>query len=141
MLWSNVLNGGTKSRRGFHIMNQITPDAYFVVQQIKRFWPHLFHIEFARNLKEIFPEPDNVGLKHIWKYGEADIVVCRKGKIIAIFEPGGFQHIFDKKQAKNDRRKWKLCEINGVSCCHIMNGVLAQCSNRKQRSLLGKFLF
>ena len=91
-------------------------------------------------LRELFPEPDNAGLRHIWKYGAADLVVYRCDKAVCIIEAGGAHH-FEDKQSLNDRRKWKLCEINGVGCMTMMNGLMDGLSNRKWRSLLGRYLF
>ena len=91
-------------------------------------------------LRELFPEPDNTGLRHIWKYGSADLVVSKDGKPVCIIEAGGAQH-WEDKQSLNDRRKWKLCEVNGVRCLTMMNGLMASLSKRKWRELLGRYLF
>jgi hypothetical protein len=50
-------------------------------------------------------------------------------------------HHWEDKQSLNDRRKWKLAEINGVRCLTMMNGIMERLSNRKWRALLGRFLF
>lgn len=120
--------------------NRITDTAKAISTYIENKWGHLFDVDLETPLRTLFPEPDNCGLKHIWKYGSADIVVRKKGIVICIIEPGGGQH-FEEKQSKNDSRKWKLCELNGVRCLTMMNGVMEQLSNRKWRSLLGRYLF
>jgi hypothetical protein len=120
---------------------RITEEALLIVGYIQRFWSKLLKVKIEQPLKTLFPEPSNRGLKHIWKYGSADIVVYRRSRIVAIFEPGGSAHFQDETQMKNDRRKWKLCEINGVRCLRIANGVLSQLSRRQRRNLLGRFIF
>lgn len=119
----------------------ITEEAKAIKAYILKTWPTLFTVDLERPLREIFPEPTNRGLKHIWQYGAADIVVRKKGKIVSIIEPGGGQHFSDEKQKKNDSRKWKICDINNVRCLCVMNGVRRALSNRKWRSLLGRYLF
>lgn len=91
-------------------------------------------------LKELFLEPENKGLQHIWKFGAADLCVYRNDKLVCIVEIGGGQH-FDEKQARNDRRKWKLCDINGVKCVGFMNSALQKSSNRSIRKVLGSRIF
>ena len=102
-------------------------------------WPQFTTRKEVR-LRELFPEPDNDGLRHIWKYGAADLVVYRRDKAVCIIEAGGAQH-FEDKQSLNDRRKWKLAEQNGVGCLTMMNGLMARLSKRKWRNLLGSYLF
>jgi hypothetical protein len=92
-------------------------------------------------LKRLFAEPGNKGLKHIWKYGSADLVVWKKDKLVCIIEPGGSHHFTDEKQIKNDKRKWMLCEKNGVRCMKMANGLVFGLSNRQRRKLLGRLLF
>lgn len=91
-------------------------------------------------LKNLFPEPENKGLKHIWKYGAADLIVYRKSIPICIFEPGGPHH-FEKKQMKNDARKFKLAELNKCTCLHLMNNVFARLSNRSKHRLIGSLVY
>jgi len=121
-------------------MQTPTDEALAIKDYINSKWGNLFTVETERPLSKLFPKPENPGLKHIWTYGSADIVIYRKGRPVAIIEPGG-QHHFEEKQSLNDRRKWKLAELNGVKCLFVMNGVMRSLSNRKWRSLLGKFLF
>lgn len=122
---------------------RITNEAIEIQEYINKTWSKLFYAELEKPLKDIFPEPENRGLKHIWKYGSADIVVRRKlnNEICLILEPGGAHHFNDEKQVKNDKRKWKLCEINNVECVHLVNSLKKNLSNRKWRNFLGKFLF
>ena len=118
----------------------ITDEQRAIAGYIEQTWPGRFHVELSIRLSQIFPEPENKGLKHIWKYGEADIVVYREKKPVAIIEPGGAHH-FEEKQSLNDRRKWKLTEQNGVRCLTMMNGLQTRLSKRKWRALLGRYLF
>jgi hypothetical protein len=117
----------------------ITQDVIEVEQYIHKTWPKVRTVKPLR-LSKLFPEPDNVGLKHIWKYGEADLVVFRHGLPVCIVEPGGAHH-FEEHQSHNDRRKWKLAEINGVRCIHTVNGLQNRLSKRKLRQLLGGFIY
>src|SRR3990170_5299516 len=117
----------------------ITEDIKQIEAYINRTWKHL-STEKELRLNKVFPEPENVGLKHIWRYGSADLVVSRHGKPVCIIESGGSHH-WEEKQSLNDRRKWKLAEINGVRCLTMMNGMMERLSNRKWRAMLGGFLF
>jgi len=119
---------------------RVTQEAQAIKAYIEQTWPRLFSVKLEVPLREVFSEPENTGLKHIWRHGCADLVVLRNAELLAIIEPGGGQH-FDEKQSLNDRRKWKLAEQNGVSCLQIMNGVMNSLSKRKWRSLLGSHLF
>lgn len=118
----------------------VTEEAIRVKDYINKTWPK-FRVELEKKLNSLFPEPKNVGLKHIWKYGSADIVVYKDDKIIAIFEPGGSHHFQDEKQIKNDKRKYMLCNINGVNCLKFANSVIYNLSKRQMRKLFGKYLF
>lgn len=118
----------------------ITEEAKAIKAYIELTWPIHFCVRLEVPLKEIFIEPENAGLRHIWRYGSADLAVFRNGKLVALIEPGGAQH-FGEKQSLNDRRKWKLAEQNGVRCLHVMNGVMNSLSKRKWRALVGSFLF
>jgi hypothetical protein len=109
---------------------------------IEKFWKGKFTFKREIPLKELFSEPKDKDLKHIWKYGHADLAVFRNGKLIAIFEPGGFHHLKDKRQIQNDILKYKLCKLNKVSCCHFANATLERLkSNREKRKFLGAYLF
>jgi hypothetical protein len=119
--------------------SKITLETLSIKEYIERTWK-FFYVKVERPLRELFPEPENKGLKHIWKYGSADLIIYRNNKIICIIEPGGSHH-WEEKQQLNDRRKWKLCEINGVRCLRMMNGLQDQLSKKKWRNLLGSFLF
>jgi hypothetical protein len=119
---------------------RVTEEAKAIKAYIEQTWPRLFSVKLELPLKEVFSEPENAGLKHIWRYGSADVVVYRDSKPVTIIEPGGGQH-FGEKQSLNDRRKWKLAEQNGVGCLHVMNGVMNSLSKRKWRALLGSYLF
>jgi len=118
----------------------IEPEVVFLELYINNTWPCLGTRTHVR-LNELFPEPENKGLKHIWKYGHADVVVERNSKVVAVLEPGGNHHLQDEKQRRNDRRKYKLCDINGVRCLHYMNNIRDGLSNRKWRSMIGGAIF
>jgi len=117
----------------------ITEDIKQIESYINRTWKQ-FATQKEVRLRKLFPEPENKGLKHIWKYGSADLVIYKNEKPICIIESGGSQH-WEEKQSLNDRRKWKLAEQNGVRCLTMMNGIMQRLSNRKWRGLLGKYLF
>lgn len=117
----------------------ITPEAIAIKEYINKTWTQ-FTVELECRLSDLFPRP-NRGCVHIWTYGSADVVVRKHGKIIAIIEPGGSHHFTDEKQIKNDRAKWKLCEINGVGCLRVANSIMGALSNRQKRKMLGKYLF
>jgi len=119
---------------------RVTDEAKAIKAYIEQKWPRLFCVKLEVPLKQVFSAPENRGLKHIWRYGSADLVVFRDNKPVAIIEPGGAHH-FDEKQSLNDRRKWKLAEQNGVRCLHVMNDVMNSLSKRKWRALIGSFLF
>lgn len=122
-------------------MDLITEEIKNVETYIHSQWKNKFVTKLEVPLKDLFSEPDNNGLKHIWKFGSCDLVVFKNDKPICVFEIGG-QHHFEPKQQRNDRRKWKLCEINGVKCSgNIMNGVFEKLSNRKKRLLVRKYLW
>lgn len=120
-------------------MQLITDEVLKLEDYIHSQW-NFFQTELEVPLKNIFQEPENNGLQHIWQYGSADLVVRRNNKILCIIEPGGGHH-FEEKQSLNDRRKWKLCDINNVSMLSLMNGVFDRLSNRQKRKLLGRYLF
>lgn len=105
---------------------------------IKENWPW-FEIEIEKPLREIFPMPDNPGLKHIWKHGHADVLVKHHNIPVCIYEPGGSHH-FDEKQARNDRRKYMLCKKNDCECIHMVANIDKGLSQRKYRQLIRKGL-
>ena len=117
----------------------ITEDVRQIEKYINTTWRR-FNTEKEVKLSKLFPEPENKGLRHIWKYGSADLVVSKDGKPICIIESGGSHH-WEEKQSLNDRRKWKLAEINGVRCLTMVVGMKKRLSNRKWRALLGRYLF
>lgn len=121
-------------------MNKITKEAVDTEAYINNTWPSL-KTRLEVPLRQLFPEPINCGLKHIWKYGAADIVVSRGDKIIAVFEPGGSHHFQDEKQIKNDKRKFMLCKKNGVRYLKYGNNVIYSLSKRQMRRIFGKYLF
>jgi hypothetical protein len=120
-------------------------EALYVEDYINKTWPGRFRVVVRRPhgvpLRELFPEPRNTGLRHIWRHGSVDVVVYNGDKLIAGFEPGGSQHFQDEIQMKNDRRKWKLFDVNGVKCFRYANGLLEKLSNRQRRKLVGRYLF
>ena len=117
----------------------ITEEAREYKSFIEKTWPQ-FDVKLEQPLRSLFPKPVH-GCIHIWTFGSADVVVRKRDRVIAIFEPGGSHHFTDKKQIRNDRAKWKLCDINGVGCLRMANSVFKNLSNRKRRSMIGKFLF
>ena len=121
-------------------MAEITQEALLIKGFIDSEWGHLFNTNLEVRLNALFPEPTNRGLKHIWSYGTADIVITKGITPIAIIEPGGDHH-WESRQRLNDRRKWKLAELNNVNCIHIMNGVVGNISKRQVRRMLGSILF
>jgi hypothetical protein len=121
-------------------MGIITEEAVRYKDYIEKTWPKLV-VKLEIPLSKLFPKPENKGLLHIWRYGAADVVVYRNGKLVCIVEPGGAHHMTDEKQKKNDRRKWKLCDINHVKCLRVMNGTLDALSNRKKRQMVGNHIF
>ncbi|MEW6356916.1 MAG: hypothetical protein AB1696_11350 [Planctomycetota bacterium] len=120
--------------------DRITEEVLAIQRYIGQKWGRHFTTQLEQRLCQIFPRPENPGLQHIWRYGSADLVVYRGTRPICIIETGGAHH-FDEKQIKNDRRKWKLAEINGVKCLTMVNRVMESLSSRKWRSLLGRYLF
>lgn len=117
----------------------ITEEVKKLETYINKTWPK-FTTQKEIALKDIFPEPENKGLKHIWKYGSADLIVFYNNKPVCILEPGGRQH-FDEKQHKNDARKFKLCELNNCRCLHMMNRLIDRLSKKQFRKLIGGFLW
>lgn len=117
----------------------ITEEVIKIEEYIHKEWPK-FKTQKEMNLNLLFPEPENKGLKHIWKYGAADLVVYRNTKVIAIIEPGGSHH-FEEHQSLNDQRKFKLAETNNVKCLTMMNGVFSKLPKRKIRRLFGRYIF
>ena len=118
----------------------ITQTAKDLKSYVDKNWPG-FKTRLEVPLKELFPEPGKGGLHTIWKYGSADLVVEKDGRIVAILEPGGSHHFNDPKQIKRDKRKWKLCQINGTRCFRFANSLFYALSNRKKRTMLGKVIF
>lgn len=134
-----VWQGTAGITRCFFIKMQITDDIRQIEEYINKTWPKLATQKEVR-LSKLFIEPTNKGLKHIWKYGSADLVVYKYNKPICIIESGGSHH-WEEKQSLNDRRKWKLAELNGVRCLTMMNGLMTRLSKRKWRALLGSYFF
>ena len=120
-------------------MSTVTEEEIKIREYVDRTWPE-FHTTSGDKLSTLFPEPKNKGLKHIWTYGHSDISVFRKKELICLIEPGGSHH-FEEHQSLNDRRKWKLAEINGVKCLHLMNGVVEDLSKRQIRKVLGGLIY
>ncbi len=127
--------GGTPLR----LLSMMTKEAIDIASYINSTWKE-FETGLEVRLRDLFPQPQNPGLKHIWTYGTADVVVYRGRRLICIIEPGGAYHWGDH-QSLNDRRKWKLAQLNGVKCLGIMNGLMRRLSKRKWRALLGSYLF
>ena len=118
----------------------ITEEAIRTEDFINKAWPKL-KTKKEVPLRELFEEPENRGLKHIWTYGAADVVVYNGDRIVAVFEPGGSHHLTDEKQKKNDNRKFMLCKKNGVRYLKFANSVIYQMTKRQMRRLFGKYLY
>jgi hypothetical protein len=118
----------------------ITETAKDLKSYVDKTWPG-FETRLEVSMKDLFPDPGKGGLQTIWKYGSADLVISKKGRIVAILEPGGSHHFNDPNQIRRDKRKWKLCEINGVRCFKFANSLFYALSNRKKRTMLGKVIF
>lgn len=121
-------------------MDRITKEALETEAFINNTWPKL-KTKLEVPLRDIFPKPENVGLKHIWTYGAADVVVYNGTKIVAVFEPGGSHHFTDDTQKRNDRRKYMLCKKNEVRYLKFANSVISSLSKRQMRKLFGKYIF
>jgi hypothetical protein len=61
--------------------------------------------------------------------------------IVDILNWLSLSHHREEKQSLDNRRMWKLAEINGVRCLTMMNGMMGRLSNRKWRGLLGRYIF
>lgn len=138
--WLGMVRCGSARFGTISMRCLITDDVRKVEDFINQAWTQ-FDTVLEVPLKELFHEPGNNGLKHIWKYGSADLVVYRDNKLICVIEVGGSHHVKDDKQKKNDARKWKLCDVNGVKCIGIMNGVQDGLSKRQFRKLIGSVLW
>jgi len=106
----------------------------FVIWLRKKF-PRLTFL-VKKSLKEIFPEPSKY--KSFWshKWAHADISVFRHNQLVCIIEPGGFQHLTDKKQMVRDKKKSFICEENEVSFLPLMNITLKEREKRNFENLL-----
>jgi len=120
----------------------ITPQARAVGDMIQTFWPNRFQLKFEVPLHEIFPQPQNPGLEHIWRFGRADLLALsqKHQSAITLIELHGAHH-WQARQARNDRRKYTLARENGVGCLCLYNSVVDRLSRRKMRGLLGGVLF
>ena len=116
------------------IRTMVTEEELKIREYVKKTWSE-FYTTSGDKLSILFPEPGNAGLKHIWKYGHADISVLRNDILVCLIEPGGGQH-FEERQSLNDRRRWKLAEINRVKCLKMTNGLMEQLSKKQFRKLI-----
>src|SRR3989304_6344794 len=82
---------------GGHGNGVITEEIRRIEEYINKTWPYLTTRK-ELPLRELFPEPENKGLKHIWKYGSADLVIYKGGRPVCIIEAGGGQ-TFPAKQS------------------------------------------
>lgn len=90
-------------------------------------------------LKELFPEPENRMLRAFWgNNSHADISVFRHSKLVCILEPGGSAHVKDKKQKIRDKKKDRICHLNGVNVLRFFNSVLRDIGKSKLRKELKK---
>jgi len=99
-------------------------------------------IKTKKPLRELFPEPKDKWLLSIWSHGHADIAVYRHGKIVTIIEPGGwFYHLKDPKQKSRDKRKDRLCEVNGVNVLRAVNDIIDNLDLPVTKRLFKKFIY
>jgi len=94
------------------------------------------HFKVKKSLRDLFPEPKKY--KGFWKHpwAHADISVFRHGSLVCIIEPGGFQHLTDKKQMINDGKKSFICNENDVYFLPLMNQALKNCEHKEFKRLL-----
>ena len=106
----------------------------FVAWLRKRFPRLVFLVK--KPLKEIFQPPSKY--RNFWacSWAHADISVWRHGRLVAILEPGGYQHAVDGDQKDRDRKKRLICEEFGVSFLPIMNATLNFRNTKQFRKLL-----
>jgi len=106
---------------------------------LQRSFPKLAFV-VKQPLYELFPEPSKY--KSFWKNKNAhiDISVFRHGKLVCAIEPGGFQHLTDRKQMARDKKKSFICKENGVSFLPLMNSCLKEKEDKEFKKLL-KFAF
>jgi len=98
--------------------------------------------ETKKPLRELFPKPENKLLSTIWSYGHADIAIYRHGKLACIIEPGGwFYHLKEPKQKSRDKRKDRLCEINGVNVLRAVNDIVDNLDLPVTKKLFKKYIY
>ena len=113
-----------------------------IINQIINVWKFKVSIEIKIPLRKLFPEPENKWLSTMWSHGHADIAVYRHGKLVCIIEPGGwFYHLKDKTQKLRDKRKDKLCEINGVNVLRAVNDIVDNLDLPVTKKLFKKYIY
>ena len=98
-------------------------------------------IETKKPLRELFPKPENKWLSTIWSHGHADISVYRHGELKCIIEPGGSAHLREARQISADKRKDRLCKLNGVNVLRLMNSVINCLDHPKTKRLFRKYIY
>ena len=95
-----------------------------------------FHFEIKKPLFVLFPKP--MKYTRFWKHhwAHADISVFAGKRLVCVIEPGGFQHLIDKKQLVRDYKKKSICEEKDVYFLPLMNQALKNCENKEFRKLL-----
>lgn len=90
-------------------------------------------------LKKLFPEPESRVLRSFWSNNShADIPKFRHGKLVCIIELGGSAHFKDEKQRIRDKKKDRICQLNGVNLIRFSNSVLKDIGIVKLKKLVKK---
>jgi len=93
-------------------------------------------------LRELFPEPEKRYLRSFWNFGShADLAVFRHGKLVCVLEPGGKAHFSDEKQKERDKKKRRICKINGVSCLQLGNSIINHLNKSKTQRFFKKYFY
>ena len=95
-----------------------------------------FCFEVKKPLRKLFSEPNR--FKRFWKHpwSHADVSVFSGRKLVCIIEPGGFQHLVDKHQMMNDKKKKSICNENNVYFLPLMNQALKNREHKEFTRLL-----
>jgi len=110
------------------------------VSWLKKSFPRLT-FEVKKSLKEVLPEPKKY--KEFWghQWAHIDISVFRHDKLVAVIEPGGFQHLTDEEQKERDRKKRSICKEFSVNFLPLMNEALKSREHSKFRRLLKNYFY
>lgn len=99
--------------------------------------------EIKLQLKKLFPKPGQKDLRYFWSTqgAHADISVFRHGQLVCIIEPGGWQHLTDKQQKANDKRKELICKENNVNFLPLLNSCLDYRDTRQFKRMLKCYFY